>query len=99
MNIIFLCNQGMHRSRTAAELFSGDFAGIYNNVVTTEQLAFADIIVVMEEHQRSFIAEHFPELYLKKRIVSLDIPDIYQYRQPELCALLEERIRPLLELE
>lgn len=73
MNILFLCNQGMHRSRTAAELFSGDFAGIYNNVVTAEQLAAADIIVVMEKCQRAFIAGHFPEFYLKKRIISLDI--------------------------
>lgn len=102
MHLLFICNQGMHRSRTAAELFSNDhvtdYAGVYGNLLREEQLRAADIVFVMEEHQRRFIAEQFPHLYLKKQILLLDIPDIYGYEQQELRELLKERIRPLVEL-
>lgn len=91
MNILFVCNQGKHRSRTAADLFADDYAtksaGIYTNL-TKQDIEWAGLVVVMEEHQRTFIAKKFPEGYMKKQILCLDIPDIYSYEQPELIALL-----------
>jgi predicted protein tyrosine phosphatase len=105
MNILFICNQGLHRSRTAAELFSRHFAtayaGIYANPVTNEQMRWADLVVVMEEGQRRALAEEFPSEFLKKRIITMDIPDIYRYRQPELIEELRAKaslIEPALEL-
>ena len=101
MNIIFVCNQGQHRSRTAAEVFSGTFqttsAGLYSDRPVTEaQLAQADVIIVMEEGHRTEIGTRFPSLYLQKRILVLGIPDIYGYEQPELVRLLRVRMRRLL---
>ena len=101
MNIIFVCNQGKNRSRTAAEVFSGRFhttsAGLYSDTPVSEsQLAQADVIVVMEERHRSAIAERFPALYLQKRILVLGIPDIYCYGQPGLVQLLKVRMSGLL---
>ena len=95
MNKLFVCNQGRHRSRTAAELFSGRYAGIYSeeSPVTDELISWADMVLVMEDAQRSWIGENFPKQCMAKKIVSLDIPDVYQYRQEELVQLLKKKIK------
>jgi predicted protein tyrosine phosphatase len=95
MNILFVCNQGIHRSRTAAELFSNKFntkyAGIYNNLITSDMLEWADKVIVMEDKQRTEIANKFPKLYMQKQILSWDIPDIYSYNQPKLIQELKRK--------
>lgn len=99
MNTLFICNQGMHRSRTAAELFSDKFntkfAGLFNNQVKDLDLEWADTVIVMEDSQRSELARRFPKQYMQKRILSIDIPDIYSYNQPELIAQLKSKIDAL----
>jgi len=102
MNILFICNQGKNRSRTAADVFSRRFttasAGLYSDThVTDRQLDRADLIVVMEERHRREIAERFPALYLQKRILVLGIPDIYCYGQPGLVQLLKVTMTGLLQ--
>ena len=102
MDILFICNQGKNRSKTAAQLFSGRFqtasAGLYSNTPVTEtQLAQADVIIVMEEKHRTEIAERFPRVYLQKRILVLGIPDVYRYGQPELVQLLKVTMTGLLQ--
>jgi len=101
MNILFICNQNKHRSKTAEELFKDKFntksAGLYNNKpVTQEQLSWADKIIVMEEEQRTVIGKRFPKQYLQKQILCLDIQDIYRYQQPELIDLLKIKITDIL---
>ncbi|MBI5881226.1 phosphotyrosine protein phosphatase [archaeon] len=103
MRVLFICNQNRHRSLTAEKLFKGEFetasAGLFNeHPVNEAQLEWADIIVVMEEFQRSELAKRFPGSYLKKRIVSLDIPDQFSYDQPELKDLLRERLTEALSI-
>lgn len=103
MNILFICNQNKHRSKTAEEIFRKRFetrsAGLFNGKpVTRETIAWADIICVMEEEQRIELAKRFPKEYLKKRILSLDIPDTYSYGQPELIMLLEKKVENFIEL-
>ena len=102
MKVLFICNQNKHRSKTAEELFRGKWetrsAGLYNeHPVSEQQVAWADIIIVMEEHQRSEIARRFPQMYLQKKILSIDIQDIYQYNQPELKRMLRKKCEKLLE--
>ena len=101
MRILFICNQNIHRSKTAEELFSSRFetksAGLFNErPVTEKKINWADIIVVMEDFQISEIANRFPKQYLKKRIISLDIPDIYHYNQPELVDILKRKMNKLI---
>ena len=89
MNILFVCNQNQNRSKTAENLFKNKFktksAGLYNNKpVTKKQLSWADVIIVMEDFQRSEIAKRFPKESMQKQILSLNIPDLYQFNQPEL---------------
>jgi len=101
MHILFICNQGKNRSKTAAQLFSGTFqtasAGLYSDASVTEtQLSQADVIIAMEERHREELAHRFPRVYLQKQILVLGIPDIYRYRQPELARLLKVRMSKLL---
>jgi|SRR3989338_58489 len=103
MKLLFICNQNKHRSKTAELLFKKDYetksAGLYNEKPVTEsQLKWADILLVMEEEQRAEIAKRFPKLYLQKRILSLNIPDIYSFNQPELIELLNEKMQEVNEL-
>jgi len=102
MKVLFICNQGKHRSKTAAEIFTDKFetryAGIYENVITNKELDWADLAIVMEDHQRKFIAENFGKQYMKKRILCLDIPDIYQYMQPNLIQIMKEKMEEIYEL-
>jgi len=100
MKVLFICNQNQNRSKTAEELFKDKFetksAGLYNEKpVTEKEISWADVVVVMEDAQRSEIALRFPEQYVQKRILSLDIPDIFRYNQPELIALLKSKSHEL----
>jgi predicted protein tyrosine phosphatase len=79
MHVLFLCNEGGNRSRTAAEIFSERFttasAGLYSDrPITERQLSQADLIIVMEEQHRTELARRFPAMYLHKRILVLGIP-------------------------
>ena len=96
MKVLFICNQNENRSKTAEYLFKNKFetrsAGLYNGKpVTKKQLSWADIIVVMEDIQRTEIAKRFPKEYIQKQIISLNIPDIYQFNQPELISILKSK--------
>lgn len=102
MNILFICNQNKNRSKTAEEIFKDRFntksAGLYNaKPVTEKQISWADAIVVMEEIHRSEIADRFPKQYLLKRILSLDVPDVYHYNQRELIQILNLKMDELFE--
>jgi len=101
MKVLFICNQNENRSKTAEELFKDEYdtksAGLFNEVpVTDKQIEWADLIVVMEEFQRSELSKRFPELYMKKQIICLDIPDIYRYNQPELIKVLKDKFNQIM---
>ncbi len=100
MKVLFICNQNQNRSKTAEEVFKGRFktksAGLYNTEpVTKKELSWADVIMVMEEAQRAEIAKRFPKQYMQKRIISLDIPDVYHFNQPELIEVLKSKVDSL----
>jgi predicted protein tyrosine phosphatase len=101
MKILFICNQNQNRSKTAEELFKGKFetrsAGLYNeHPVTEKELKWADVVVVMEDEQRKELSKRFPKIYMQKRIISLDIPDIYDYGQKKLIDELKVKVEELV---
>ena len=76
--------------------FKTKSAGLYNQKpVTQKQIELADDIIVMEDHQRTKIAKRFPKLYMQKRILFLNIPDIYHYDQTELRSILNPKVKSL----
>ena len=100
MNVLFICNQNQNRSKTAEHVFKAKFrtksAGLYNeNPVSEKQLSWADVVVVMEDAQRSELAKRFPGQYMQKRILSLGIPDSYNYGQTELVKALQSKVDEL----
>ncbi len=100
MKLLFVCNQNMHRSKTAEQLFKDNYntksAGLYNeNPVEKSDISWADTILVMDDEQRKELSVRFPELYLKKQVLSLDIPDVFSFNQPELVEMLKERMNAL----
>jgi predicted protein tyrosine phosphatase len=100
MKVLFVCNQNENRSKTAEAIFRGKFdtrsAGLYNaRPLTRKQLSWADVVVVMDDMQRAEIAQRFPREYMQKRIISLNIPDVYHFNQPELIEILNSRVKEL----
>ena len=72
-----------------------DSAGLNNDAETPlspEQIAWADIIFVMERTHRIKLSRRFRKHLNGKRVVCLDIPDDYDFMQTELVKLLEARV-------
>jgi predicted protein tyrosine phosphatase len=104
-NALFICTQNRLRSPTAENVFANwpgvetDSAGLGNDAnvpLSTEQIAWATIIFVMEKTHKSRLAGKFGQHLKGKRVVCLDIPDNYDYMQPELIRLLEAKAGPFL---
>jgi predicted protein tyrosine phosphatase len=106
MKVLFVCTANRLRSPTAEAVFSGypdteaKSAGVGKEAtvpVSLELLEWADLIFVMEKRQRNIIQSRFKEIYQRKRIVCLYIPDDFEFMDRELIELLEERVTPYLE--
>jgi predicted protein tyrosine phosphatase len=99
--ILFVCSQNRLRSPTAEQVFSrrDDLdvmsAGTNHdaeNPLSSELIGWADVIFVMEKAHRSRIQRRFRAALDDKRIVCLDIPDVYGFMDPALVRLLEEKL-------
>ena len=95
---LFICTQNRLRSPTAEHVFARwpgvetDSAGLGNDAdvaLSPEQLAWANIIFVMEKAHRNRLATRFKSHLNGKHVICLDIPDEYEYMQDELVRLLE----------
>jgi predicted protein tyrosine phosphatase len=102
---LFICTQNRLRSPTAEHVFSTwpgvetDSAGLGNDAdvpLSSEQIAWATVIFVMEKKHRRLLANRFQRHLAGKRVICLDIPDDYDYMQPELVRLLEAKAGPFL---
>lgn len=95
---LFICTQNRLRSPTAEQVFASwsnvesDSAGLGNDAdvpLSAEQVVWATIIFVMEKVHRRRLAARFKGHLNGKRVICLDIPDDYEFMQPELVKLLE----------
>ena len=101
-NLLFLCARNRLRSPTAERVF-GSWPGVETasaglapdaeELVTADHLEWADIIFVMERAHRAKLQRRFKAHLKRARVICLDIPDDYDFMQPELVALLEQRVR------
>lgn len=105
--LLFICSQNRMRSPTAEHLLQGaaDYAvksaGIdpsCKTPVSKAVLAWADLIFVMERWHGLFLEENFPKPLKGKRIICLQIPDEYQYMDPELVQLLKATLARHIKL-
>ena len=105
LRVLFVCSRNRLRSPTAEAVFGGmpgveaDSAGLAPDaeaVLDAAQVDWADLVVVMERQHKARLVQKFGARLKGKRVVCVDIPDRYDYMQPELVALLERKIGPLL---
>lgn len=101
-NVLFICGKARMRSPTAADIISGwsgfksDFAGLSKDAderVSSEHIAWADIIFVMEQRQKKRLTSLFGPQIGARKVIVLMIPDRFAYGDPVLVA----RLTPLLE--
>ena len=105
--VLFLCSQNKLRSPTAERVFSKHpnlevaSAGLdidANIRVTKELIEWADLIFVMEKNHKNRLQKKFKQYLAITKVICLDIPDNYDYMDPELIQIFEERIPLLLNI-
>ena len=107
LNVLFVCSRNQWRSPTGEQVWrrhprvnarsAGTSAGA-RHAVRANDLAWADVVLVMEDkHKRRLLAE-FRALLLHKPLHVLDIPDDYQFMDPDLVELLRGPVADLLGL-
>lgn len=93
------------RSPTAAHLATqlpdveAESAGLSRDAddpVSLEQVLWADVIFVMENRQRQRLSELFGPHLKGRTIAVLNVPDIYEYMDERLIAVLAPKIRRML---
>jgi predicted protein tyrosine phosphatase len=103
--LLFVCSQNKRRSLTAEKMFDNnpDFAvksaGTEKNArvkITLGMIRWADMIFLMERKHRDRLKQYFPEdvnpRIRNKQIITLNIPDDYEFMQAELIEILENHL-------
>lgn len=78
------------------ETASAGLAPDADTPVDPDMLAWADVIFVMEAAHRAKLQRRFGPHLKRARMVVLNIPDDYDFMQPELVARLETTVAPHL---
>lgn len=106
MRLLFICARNQWRSPTAEAIYQNDprvevrSAGVSpaaRRQVTAKLLLWADQVLVMEHAHKRRLHDRFPELANELNIEVLDIPDDYEFMDPELIELVRERVEPLID--
>ncbi|MEG4225813.1 methyltransferase domain-containing protein [Microcoleus sp. N9_B2] len=105
--ILFVCSQNKWRSLTAEKIcekvsgYSVRSAGTEKGArirVSEGLLGWADLIFVMEKRHGDRLRSKFPESLEGKKVICLQIPDNYEYMEPELVELLQAKLSLHLEM-
>ena len=103
--VLFVCHQNRVRSATAERLFCQRpdldvrSAGTSSDAmvrVNARMLDWADVVFTMDAGQALALEEMFPQHAALSQLVCLEIPDDFTFFQPELVALLQLRVTPLV---
>ncbi|MEM7057747.1 MAG: phosphotyrosine protein phosphatase [Pseudomonadota bacterium] len=105
MRALFICGKAQRRSPTAAQVFATwdgvhtDFGGVSrdaDDVLSSDQLDWADQIFVMEQRYAKRLAEEFQRSLRGKRVINLAIRDEYRFMDPHLIEALIQKAGPHL---
>lgn len=105
MNILFICSRNKWRSATAENIFknhpehevrSAGTAPSARIKINAKLIIWSDLIFVMEKKHKQRIIERFPEETGEKEIITLHIPDNYQYMNQELIEELNAKVADYL---
>jgi predicted protein tyrosine phosphatase len=99
--ILFLCSQNKLRSPTAESIFCDYDGWIVRSAglnagaevyISTEDVAWAEYIFVMEQVHKSKLRKKFRSLITNQKIICLGIPDDYEFMDRELVKILKEKV-------
>jgi len=105
--LLFVCSQNRMRSLTAEKFMEGvpgyEVRSVGTQpdariVVTAGHLGWADMIFVMEKSHLNRLRRKFPEALEGKRVVTLLIPDDYEFMEPALLDEFRAKLSPHLVL-
>jgi predicted protein tyrosine phosphatase len=105
VRVLFVCEGNRHRSPTAEQLYantpgvktrSAGTSSLAKVEVTDELLVWADVVFVMEARIEKQLRRRFAEQLEGKKLICLDIPDDFQFMQPELLVALTDLLTPHL---
>jgi len=103
--ILFVCSQNKLRSPTAERIFTHVNGLIVASVgldhdtalkINADYVAGSDLIFAMEKSHEMKLKRRFKRYLSGVKVVCLDIPDQYDYMQPELIKMLWEKVPPCL---
>jgi len=106
LNLLFVCTRNQWRNPTAERIWrkttevslrSAGTSHTARRRLTRADLRWADLIFVMEETHKSRIKSDFRDDARHKMIHVLDIPDDYDFMDPELIDLLQSAASPIIE--
>ncbi|EOD77786.1 putative protein tyrosine phosphatase [Grimontia indica] len=105
-NLLFVCSRNQWRSPTGEEVwrrqpgFNARSAGTSpkaRKTVSVADIRWADVVFVMEKKHKNRLTAEFSPLLEHKPLHVLDIPDDYQYMDPELVEEIEQKVALVLE--
>lgn len=106
-NLLFICTKNQLRSLTAEHIFknkpglavrSAGTSSDARHTVGGSDISWAQLIFVMEKKHAEIIRVKFPRQTQDKEIICLNIPDQFQYMDPDLVAMLEEEVEKTLKM-
>ena len=106
--LLFICSRNQWRSPTAEALFKGSETYDARSAGTSPQartrvseahIRWADRIFVMEKRHRQLLLGRFGGDLRGKAVTVLDIPDEFQFMDPDLIDLLRARFAAHLDIE
>lgn len=106
-NVLFVCSRNQWRSPTAEAVWrkhpqlsvrSAGTSPRARKTVSADDVAWADVVFVMEDKHRQRLEAAFPGELLHKSVHVLGIPDDYKYMDPELIEELLASVGSLLDL-
>ncbi len=105
--LLFICTENRMRSPTAEAMYQG-FPGYEVKsagtelsariLLTQEHVEWADMIFVMEPEHLERVQFEYSGLLSGKKIICLNIPDIYSYMEPALINELKAALRWHIEV-
>lgn len=106
--VLFVCSRNQWRSPTAEQVWrrhpalavrSGGTSPNARHPVSAADIAWADVVFVMEEKHKSRLLAAYRRLLENKPVHVLDIPDEYRYMDAELVDLLTQSVGAILGLD
>lgn len=106
INVLFVCSKNQWRSPTAEAVYRDDprvsvrsrgTARSARQMISATDLAWADLVLVMEDKHRHRLIAHYTGETRFLPIEVLHIPDDYQLMDPELVELIRVATEPFID--